>query len=160
MTCLFCNYQFCWSCGASATSEERHFSAGKGCGVKMMDENVKPGDHLLIQEQEDKKCCAPSCFGRCGRYGPMIKEGLIYVLIFLFCPIICLFYVPYSIIGENWRGDSHILCKIIAFPFLLIFSVIMIPMAIVVYYMSSILLIVKGILYVLFCCCLFKYCCK
>ena len=142
MTCLFCNYQFCWSCGASATSEERHFSAGRGCGVKMTDENVKLGDNLLIQE--DKKCCAPACFGR---YGPMIRTGLIWVLMFLFCPKICLFYVPYLIIGDTLRGDSHICCKIIATPGLIILSALLIPVTIVMFYLHCILTVVKGIIY-------------
>ena len=25
MTCAFCSYEFCWSCGASASSDDRHF---------------------------------------------------------------------------------------------------------------------------------------
>ena len=48
MTCAFCKYEFCWSCGASATAEERHFDLGRGCGVEMMDESIKPGDHLKL----------------------------------------------------------------------------------------------------------------
>ena len=44
MTCAFCEYEFCWACGASATSADDHFGPFKGCGVAMMDANVKPGD--------------------------------------------------------------------------------------------------------------------
>ena len=59
MTCAFCKYEFCWACGASATTADRHFDIGRGCGVEMMDESVKPGDHL----HQKKKCF---CFGRLG----------------------------------------------------------------------------------------------
>ena len=44
MTCGFCGYEFCWACGASASGADNHFGLMRGCGVKMMDENVKPGD--------------------------------------------------------------------------------------------------------------------
>jgi len=46
MTCGFCNYEFCWACGRSATNADNHWSAfgGNGCGIGMMQENVKPGD--------------------------------------------------------------------------------------------------------------------
>lgn len=43
MTCYLCGYEFCWACGGSASPGENHFS-GNGCGVKQMDESVKPGD--------------------------------------------------------------------------------------------------------------------
>ena len=33
MTCAFCGYEFCWSCGASASSDDKHFEPGRGCGV-------------------------------------------------------------------------------------------------------------------------------
>ena len=46
MTCAFCGFEFCWSCGASASSNDRHFDAGNGCGVTMMDASVRPGEHL------------------------------------------------------------------------------------------------------------------
>jgi len=44
MTCGVCKYEFCWACGASATAEDNHFGEFRGCGVKMMDESVRPGD--------------------------------------------------------------------------------------------------------------------
>mmetsp|Transcript_30216 Transcript_30216/g.35403 ORF Transcript_30216/g.35403 Transcript_30216/m.35403 type:complete len:194 (+) Transcript_30216:1060-1641(+) len=44
MTCGLCGYEFCWACGASATSADNHFGFMRGCGVGMMDESVKPGD--------------------------------------------------------------------------------------------------------------------
>mmetsp|Transcript_20500 Transcript_20500/g.25207 ORF Transcript_20500/g.25207 Transcript_20500/m.25207 type:complete len:166 (-) Transcript_20500:484-981(-) len=48
MTCYFCKYEFCWACGASAKKAECHFDFGKGCGVDVVNEKVKPGDHLFI----------------------------------------------------------------------------------------------------------------
>ena len=38
MTCGFCNYEFCWACGKSASSADNHWSAygGNGCGIGMM----------------------------------------------------------------------------------------------------------------------------
>ena len=46
MTCAFCEYEFCWACGASATIKENHYGPGRGCGVSLMEENVKPNSHL------------------------------------------------------------------------------------------------------------------
>ena len=43
MTCYLCKYEFCWACGASATSADRHFEGFNGCGVRMMDDTVKAG---------------------------------------------------------------------------------------------------------------------
>ena len=44
MTCGVCCYEFCWACGGSASSEDRHFDAFNGCGVRMFDEKVKAGE--------------------------------------------------------------------------------------------------------------------
>ena len=44
MTCGFCQYEFCWACGASATTADDHFGEFKGCGVHMMDDSIQPGD--------------------------------------------------------------------------------------------------------------------
>ena len=82
MTCGFCKYEFCWSCGASATNAERHFDSGRGCGVKKMDDRVKPGDHLKITKTS--KCKEQSW-----------KIGKI-VLVVIFFPIVLVFYMPYT----------------------------------------------------------------
>ena len=37
MTCGFCEYEFCWACGQSASAADRHYEAFRGCGVGMMD---------------------------------------------------------------------------------------------------------------------------
>ena len=42
MTCGFCKYEFCWARGESASSADNHFGLTRGCGVKMMDDTVKP----------------------------------------------------------------------------------------------------------------------
>ena len=49
MTCGLCGYEFCWACGASASAADNHFGFMRGCGVKMMDETVKPGDKRAHQ---------------------------------------------------------------------------------------------------------------
>lgn len=46
MTCALCSYEFCWACGSSAASLDNHFSTGKGCGVKMMQERVIAGQYI------------------------------------------------------------------------------------------------------------------
>ena len=48
MTCGFCGYEFCWACGGSASSADNHWT--NGCGITMMQENVKPGDHLKLPQ--------------------------------------------------------------------------------------------------------------
>lgn len=42
MTCAFCKYQFCWACSASATYDDHHFETGRGCGVGLMEQGIKP----------------------------------------------------------------------------------------------------------------------
>ena len=44
MTCGLCEYEFCWACGASASSADHHLGCMRGCSVKMMDDQIKPGD--------------------------------------------------------------------------------------------------------------------
>ena len=121
MTCAFCKYEFCWACGGSATNEEDHFR-GRGCGVGMMDEKVKPGDHLKLKKLDVKPgeqvprigtedhilwlfkkpfCCASSC-GRCGF---VFCEVIKYILIFIFAPLIFLVYWEYVQLKNIWQND-------------------------------------------------------
>ena len=79
MTCALCKYEFCWACGGSATKGDNHFGHLGGCGVKMMDENIKPGDHLKIKLNSKRK-----------RYCWL-------VLCIVFFPIILVFYLPCSL---------------------------------------------------------------
>ena len=79
MTCAFCNYEFCWACGASATKNDNHYVRKDGaswgsCGVKMMDEDAKPGK---IEEIIERK---------------IITWWL--VLCIIFFPITLVFYFP------------------------------------------------------------------
>lgn len=87
MTCAFCKYEFCWACGASATTAERHFEPGRGCGVKMMDENVKPGDHLNLEPYK------PPCGGHCS---PRVLSVLKFIGLFLIFPLWALWNVNYN----------------------------------------------------------------
>ena len=57
MTCQFCSYEFCWACGASASADDRHFSFFNGCGVKMMDKNVKPNSISVKERKICKEIC-------------------------------------------------------------------------------------------------------
>jgi len=36
MTCAFCRYEFCYFCGADASSGSSHWAPGMGCGATMM----------------------------------------------------------------------------------------------------------------------------
>ena len=36
MTCLFCNYEFCYMCGGDASHDANHWTPGVGCGASMM----------------------------------------------------------------------------------------------------------------------------
>ena len=54
MTCFLCKYEFCWACGDSASPRDNHFN-GTGCGVGMMESNVKPGDYLKKKNNYTKK---------------------------------------------------------------------------------------------------------
>ena len=89
MTCAFCKYEFCWVCGASATSGDKHFEMGSGCGVAMMDENAAPGAYDGTQGK--KKIVL--------RYAKRIGKEL---LIFIFFPLIALVMVPYTIMKGFW----------------------------------------------------------
>ena len=80
MTCGFCKYEFCWSCGQSATSGENHWN-GNGCGVLMMDSSIRPGDHLRIAPKVQK-----------------VGEGIcIAILGLLASPFVLLFFMPIAV---------------------------------------------------------------
>ena len=56
MTCAFCDYHFCWACGGSASSADNHWG-GNGCGIGMMESNIKPGDHLTFMRRTGAHTC-------------------------------------------------------------------------------------------------------
>ena len=153
MTCLFCKYEFCWSCGASATNAEKHFEAGRGCGVKMMDENVKPGDHLRIQEEEEKNCCK-ACWR--GRACPRLCSALKFIPLFLFFPLIALFKFEYYMLSDICKSNEPCPAKVVLTPILFIVGLFMTVVATILFYLYCILMLIRGILYVLCCCCLCK----
>ena len=99
MTCVFCKYQFCWACGQSAVVGDDHFGAlGNGCGVAMMDENIKPGDHLLIKKD---KC------SRCKRIGLQALKILVFII---FYPLILVFYLPFTMAKETFYKNRRDPC--------------------------------------------------
>ena len=65
MTCALCKYEFCWACGESASSADRHFSAMRGCGVRMMDDTVKAGRYAINIDGDDENRSKCDCFKRC-----------------------------------------------------------------------------------------------
>ena len=86
MTCGFCKYEFCWACGGSATTAENHFGNFRGCGVRMMDENVKPGDHLKIR-----------------RINIRVWRILEWAAVVIFLPLILLAFYPYTMTENSLR---------------------------------------------------------
>ena len=156
MTCAFCKYEFCWACGASVTTAERHFEPGRGCGVKMMDESVKPGDHLNLEPYK------PPCGGYCS---PRVLEVLKFIGLFLIFPLWALWNVNYNMQRDYWRDSRK--CPCVCFPIRLIFSIVLLALGIVMalassvaFYVFCILTVVfrllYAIFYVLFCCCFWK----
>ena len=88
MTCYLCRYEFCWGCGGSAAGGDGHFN-GNGCGVNMMDENVKPGDGK--QREEEKP---PAQISPCQYAFKWIGLFLLFLLLF---PLVTGFYIPFII---------------------------------------------------------------
>ena len=104
MTCGYCNYEFCWACGASATSKDDHFGAtGTGCGIGMMEEGVKPGQQ---PRQKPNKCCS------------IFKIVLKVIVLIILWPLIIVFYAPIACAIGAFKGakdaDQGIIWEIIA----------------------------------------------
>ena len=144
MTCGFCKYEFCWACGASATNEENHFGAFRGCGVKMMDENVKPGDHLKLNRCSTRAWCVAKV-----------------ILCIIFYPVIVVFWCPCSAAQSSWRGSQHkptcerVAGTACAFCFGLVLDVVVVPMLLLMTVAFLLYWIIR-ILFYLICCCWVK----
>ena len=82
MTCGFCEYEFCWVCGASATNEDNHFGVLRGCGVDIMDDTKRPGDHLKFDHQKTTR--RNRCKYRAAFVGKVILCIIFYPLIVVF----------------------------------------------------------------------------
>lgn len=92
MTCAFCNYDFCWACGGSASREDNHFGFMRGCGVKMMDESVKPGD-----KGAKRNCC-----------WEVTKVVLKVLLMIVLYPFWLVLFLPISMAIAGWKlGNSE-----------------------------------------------------
>ena len=85
MTCYLCGYEFCWACGGSASPAENHFG-GNGCGVKQMDESVKPGDGKPRPIEEEPQEVSAFCFAL-----KWIGKYLLFLVLF---PLLVVFYFP------------------------------------------------------------------
>ena len=145
MTCGYCKYEFCWACGASATAEEKHFQ-GNGCGVKMMDENVRPGDHLKITNTS--KCCRMTC---------IILQWVLCIIFFL--PIVFFAYMLKSneAINRNLRNTgciARVIFHIFWFIVALVACIILAVCTTFAFYVYLLLRLLQLIGYCLICGCL------
>ena len=145
MTCLYCRYEFCWSCRASATAEDNHFGPMRGCGVLLIDDTVKPGDHLKINRRKQ----------RC-------KRVLKIVLKVIFFPLLLLFYLPYTFMINSWTKSTGqnlaLRALLLLFYFILgmLADILFIPAVIVFLLIMLLKYIFIGIFYFLTCYCLWK----
>ena len=121
MTCGFCQYEFCWACGASASSADNHFGALRGCGVAMMDESVKPGDG-------GRNCGAICCM--------IMKLLLTILLIIVLYPFVLVLYMPVTIalvLASTSQGNCFAGCYLGIYGFVigLILNICFIPLALI-----------------------------
>jgi hypothetical protein len=75
MTCIFCEYEFCWHCLGYAGNDSGHFDVlnPDNCGYSMMRDKV------------ESKCCR-------------ILKGIFWFLIFLILmPLICILWFPIAL---------------------------------------------------------------
>ena len=122
MTCAFCEYEFCWGCGKSATQADRHFEPGRGCGVEMMDESIRPGD------RGNRGCSLLKVLKYTG-LGILAIIGYPFALVFGFPGYIG--YVFYKNSAER-NGCVRILAAILGVFLGLLLNAIFIPFAIII----------------------------
>lgn len=85
MTCIFCEYEFCWHCLAYAGNDSGHFDVlnPDNCGYSMMGDKV------------ESKCCR-------------IVKGIFWFLIFLlFMPLICIIWFPIALCSAACKGENN-----------------------------------------------------
>ena len=108
-----------------AVHGDGHFGAlGNGCGVSMMNENIRPGDHLLDTRSS-----------QCRIIGFLVLKVLAFII---FSPLILVFYVPCMEVHRvilSRRGRDHCCILVIkcVFAFLggLLLDIIFIPVIII-----------------------------
>ena len=149
MTCAFCQYEFCWACGASATTAENHFGAYNGCGIGMMEENIKPGDHLKITLKS-----------KCKKIAWKVLKAILFIVFF---PVIVVFYVPYTLCKSSLESsrNQHWCLRTIrvisAFICGMISNVVMIPIMLAGGLVVIVQYTVYYTFYIVFCCCIIQY---
>ena len=138
MTCQFCGYEFCWGCGASASSADNHFGFMRGCGVKMMDEKVKPGDGL---KRINRNCCCE----------------ILIIILKIICaiiawPFILVFFMPcymaWAMSTDVWR--ESICCGFAAAIFDFILGFIMNICFIPVFLIYTIIILFIALIYLVY----------
>ena len=143
MTCTFCKYQFCWVCGESATTEEKHFGIWRDCGTKENDASARPGDHLLRTKSDKRKAIAWMAF-----------KIFVYVV---FMPVWGLFLFPVMNVKSSWEGsrNSSMPCRLTLCFFALLIGIIFSPHClagvIIVHTFVALYCIFYAIFYVLTC---------
>ena len=163
MTCLFCSYEFCWACGGSATLPDRHYTFGRGCGVKFFDDTVRPGDHLAelelrFSDEIFKPLYVFSVFIIFHRMRfPSCKSIMIFFLFFLLAPLITLVLIPSGFVRKAWNCTTPIFCKIIISVFLLAISLPIWAIVVCLFYVACafhfVLALLRIVCYVLCCPC-------
>lgn len=88
MTCIFCEYEFCWHCLAYAGNDSGHFDVlnPDNCGYSMM------GDHV------ESKCCR------------IIKAILWFLLFLLFMPLIAILWFPIALCSAACKVQGSDIC--------------------------------------------------
>ena len=134
MTCGFCEYEFCWACGQSASNADNHYGLLRGCGVKMMDDKAKPGDG-----RKTSKCCE------------VTKFILRIVLCPIWWPLWVVLYCPIAVASGCAIGCHKqlgiigaIVGAIVGLIFGLGFNVCWIPLALIFTVVIGLLFVVAG----------------
>ena len=146
MTCQFCGYEFCWGCGASASRGDNHFGFMRGCGVKMMDESVKPGDGL---KKVKANCCC--------EFLKIVGKVLLMIIAY---PFFLVLYMPCSVAyqmgKQGWKEAG--LCGaiplgLIGFIIGFIMNICFIPAALLYTVLVLFVLLIIGLIMCCTCSC-------
>ena len=90
MTCGVCGYEFCWACGESAAADDRHFSDGRGCGARQMDDTVKANSRKGINRLKSNICCSKQ---NCKNFWMYLGIAILFII---GAPFILVFSGPYA----------------------------------------------------------------
>lgn len=105
MTCIVCSYEFCWHCLNYAGNDAEHFNPlnPDSCGIGMMASHV---------ESRAKRIC---------------KMVVYIILIILFLPAICIFWLPIALASAACKCNCGCCCNSIMAVFGFISGFIFVP---------------------------------